>query len=526
MTEIHVKYAPWPSAEASTPTVTPAAPRNVLQESYDRLGEADQLRQQGKFDRAQKSCESLIRQHRDYMGAHHTLGLIHVGKGNYERAFDHLSRAAMLNPRSWKTLTALANVYLHFGATDMATQALEQARAIRPRDSSIFVTLAEVYREEREYELAKEAYREAVALEDTLEPALKGLGQVCMHLGQNAEAVQVYEGLIKRGIASVLSLLALSYVPSALVNVDLLAELDKLSASEIEDPELAEAATIVRVMAFDKAGRHAEAWQLLASVNRKIFHTIASQKGFRDTSERQRNTLTWLQENPIKAVGDIRDSRQPISLFILGPSRAGKTTMEQLVATLDGVKCGYENPCLEKAIRRTFQSASLPPSNEIEFAPIQLHPHCRDNYLEALAQRTGSARVFTNTTPGRIFDAHVIASVFPNVRFICLKRNLEDNILRVYQTLYARGHAYSYDVKATRDFIVWYHQMIDVLAKKLPDIVRVIDYEDMVANPAAAVRVAANLCGLSKADGPLPKVGDDRECAEPYRDFIRAELSR
>jgi hypothetical protein len=105
-----------------------------------------------------------------------------------------------------------------------------------------------------------------------------------------------------------------------------------------------------------------------------------------------------------------------------------------------------------------------------------------------------------------------------------LKRNLEDNILRIYQRLYRRGNVYSYDVKAARDYIVWYHQMIDLLAKKLPDIVRVIDYEDMVANPAAAVRVAADLCGLPRADGPLPKVGDDRGCAEPYRDFIRAEL--
>src|SRR5262249_34813968 len=160
---------------------------------YMRLGEADQLREQGKFDRAQKICESLIREHRDYMAAHHTLGLIHVGKENYDRAFDHLSRAVMLNPQSWKTLTALAAVCLHFGATDMAARVLEQAQAIKPRDSNILVTLGEVYRNEREYELAKEAFREAVALEDTLVPALMGLGNACMHLGQNAEAVEVLE---------------------------------------------------------------------------------------------------------------------------------------------------------------------------------------------------------------------------------------------------------------------------------------------------------------------------------------------
>jgi len=407
----------------------------------------------------------------------------------------------------------------------MAVLALEQARAIKPRDSNILVTLGQVYQEEREYERAKEAFREAVALEDTLLPALMGLGNVCMHLGQYAEAVELYEGLIKRGMSAVPVLLALSDLPLALVNVDLLAELDKLSADQIKgNSALTEGATFVRSGAFDKAGRHAEAWQLLASVNRAIF--LAKQEDFRDLFERQRNTLKWLQENPIKAVGDNRDSGQPISLFILGPSRAGKTTMEQLVATLDGVKRGYENLGLEKAIRRTFQSASLPPGDHIEMVPLQLFPQCRDNYAEEITQRIGSARVFTTTSPGHVFDAHALASVFPNVRFICLKRNLEDNILRVYQRFYRTGNVYSYDVKAARDYIVWYHQMIDLLAKKLPDIVRVIDYEDMIANPAAVARVAADLCGLPRTDSPLPKVGDDRGCAEPYRDFIRAELSR
>jgi tetratricopeptide (TPR) repeat protein len=526
MTEIRIKSAPWPSAQAFTATVTPEAPRsgNVLQDSYNRLGEADQLREQGKFDRAQKVCESLIREHPDYMAAHHTLGLIHAGKENYDRAFDHLSRAAMLNPRSCKTLTVLASVCLQLRAFEMAVRFLEQARAIKPRDSNILVTLGEVYEQEREYERAKEAFREAIALEDTLLPAHLGLGKVCMHLGQIAEAVEVYEDLIKRGMSTVEGLLALSNLPLALVNVDLLAELDKLSNKTGDSPEFAKAATFVRHFAFHKAGRHAEAWQLLASANRAIF--LARQKDLRYLHERQSNTLTWLRENPIKAVGDNRDSKQPISLFILGPSRSGKTTMERLVATLDGVKRGYENPGLEKAIRRTFQSASLPPGDHIELVPLQLYPHCRENYLEEVAQRTGSASVFTTTSPGRIFDAHALASVFPNVRFICLKRNLEDNILRIYQRLYLVGNFYSYDVKAARDSIVWYHQMIDLLAKKLPDFVRVIDYEDMVANPAAAVRVAADLCGLPRADGPLPKVGDDRGCAEPYRDFIRAELSQ
>jgi Sulfotransferase family len=146
-------------------------------------------------------------------------------------------------------------------------------------------------------------------------------------------------------------------------------------------------------------------------------------------------------------------------------------------------------------------------------------------YLEELAQRVGSARVFTNTNGELTYEAQLLASIFPNVRFIFLKRNLEDNIWRMYQRTYRAGFAYSYDLKAARDYVAWYHQMIDLMAKKLPDIVRIINYEDMIANPAAAVRVAADLCGLPKTESLLPAIGDDRGCAEPYHNFIWAELT-
>jgi len=62
------------------------------------------------------------------------------------------------------------------------------------------------------------------------------------------------------------------------------------------------------------------------------------------------------------------------------------------------------------------------------------------------------------------------------------------------------------------------------LAAKLPDISRVINYEDMIADPAAALRTAADLCGLPMEHGALPNVGDDRNCAAPYHEFMAAAL--
>jgi len=63
--------------------------------------------------------------------------------------------------------------------------------------------------------------------------------------------------------------------------------------------------------------------------------------------------------------------------------------------------------------------------------------------------------------------------------------------------------------------------MIDVLAEKLPSISRIIKYEDMVADPAGARQIVADLCGVSASHSLLPEIGDDRGCAKPYLDMMR-----
>jgi hypothetical protein len=195
--------------------------------------------------------------------------------------------------------------------------------------------------------------------------------------------------------------------------------------------------------------------------------------------------------------------------------------MERLVSTLAGVKRGYENPIVEKAVRRTFQSAALF-SSAFENLPPPLDPMFREIYQEDLARRAGTARVFTNTHPGRIYDVARMASLV-DARFIFIKRNIDDVVLRMYLLRYQKGNAYAYDLEAAREHVVWYYQMMDVLADRFPDVIRVIGYEDMVDDPLAALRAAAELCGLPAEHGPLPVLGDDRGCAEPYRRLM-AEL--
>ena len=520
MSEIRLKGSLGTTGNAVWTTGSTVAPPDPLRDTYEQLEHAEGLRQQGQIDRARAICESLVSRYPDYFGALYTLGLIYADRERYPQALGFLVRAAMLNPESWKALTALSAVYLELGASEMAAHTLEQATLINPQDPNILVTLGEIYRAEREYELARDAYRKSFELDHSLEAAALGWGACCSHLGQYAEAAEIFEGFVKRGKHFLGVLAELNNLPSSFVSVDLLSALKKIVRDEKEDKaEFENSVAFVQAALLNKAGRYAEAWEHLVPANRTLY--LARQQEADELAKTQRANLAQLREKKIKGGGT---GAQTISLFILGPSRSGKTTMETLVSMLDGVKRGYENPGVENAIRRTFQSAGLLTSKMFEVLPPRLDSQCRTLYLKELGRRAGPAKVFTNTHPGRIHDAARVAAAFPDVRFIFVKCNLEDNMLRIYMRKYAVANPYGYDLKSIRDHVTWYHQMIDVLAEKLPDIVRVIQYEEMVADPAGALRSAAELCGLSMTDAPLPTIGDDRGCAAPYRQFMAAAL--
>jgi tetratricopeptide (TPR) repeat protein len=495
----------------------PRAPSSP-QQPRDLLEQADRLRQQGQLDRAEAICFPLTRRHPGYVAALHTLGLIYLDKRSHERALDCLVRAQMLDPDNWMTLTALSLAYLRLGAGEMAARTLDQALTIRPNDASILTSLGEIHRDEREYELAEQAYRRAVALDPALESASTGLALSLQALGQPAEAAAVLKQAFARGLRSLNLLHIMTTLPQQLVNIDLLGALDREAENQrAPDAEFKSVYAFARASALHSAGRHAEAWQFLTAANRPL--AAASKPALEADEARRAHALAALRNAPPTIAPS--DQRVPVSLFILGPSRSGKTSLERLIAGLDGVKAGCESPLVDKAVIRAFQAAASPVTGPLSGLPPALLPSFRDHYAELLARRAGPARVFTGTRPGRILDADILAATVPNVRLLLVRRDRDDTALRIYMTKYLRGNAYAYDLRSIRAYLDWYDEMTEIVIARWPQIARLVTYDEIVAEPGAVLRAAAELCGIGLGAAAVSGAsGHDRGCAAPYRAFI------
>ncbi len=501
-------------------------PIAVLKDAHAKLKQAETLRQQRQFDQAEQICLTLLKEFPDYYGALHTLGLTYGDRQDHSLAIVYLVQAAMLNPSSWTTLTALAGEYLLIGAKEMASRTLRDALEINDTQPEIHVMLAEVYYEEREYVLAREACRKALELDPDMVAALQSLAGACSALGRHAEARDALDRLLKLKGPTLGVLGYYAQLPTALIKRDLIADLGKV----VPEPGADKAKDMVsdafvRVTAFDKLGRHQDAWDWAVKANAMVLPQVSEEQALDIQTVEKR--AEWLGNNLSKFRNKKnKDADYPTSLFILGMSRSGKTTAESIIASQADVFRGYENPAIQRAITNGYQNGALITFKSIGQLPLQLYPVVRDFYRGLVDELVGDNRIFTNTTPGHLWDAPIVYNAIPNTKFVFIKRDLHDLVLRIFMKHYRSGNTYSYDLAAIKRYVTAYNKMIDFMVQAFPNDSIVLQYEDMVGDPGKALEQMCKLCGLKPDAGAMPDVPNDAGCSEPYRDLIDAALAR
>jgi Flp pilus assembly protein TadD len=497
----------------------PTKPPTTLAGAHAHLAQAEKLRRAGNPDKAIGICESLLKEFPDYVGPLQTLGVIHLAKKNYWQALSCFTKAAMLCPRDSINLVNLAAVYLGLNSRELATITLDQARRLKPDDAEIYFHLGEIYREEREYELAVQAYEKALELEPKHALAAHGLGESLTHLGRYAEAALAHLKVHDLRPESVGCLYGLALLPPDLVSIDLMAALEKLRTSKRQaDADFRIHLAYAFASVMDRERRYGESWGKLLEANQAEYsaHAIDYEKQLA-RQESSRKTATNL---PVMTTRPPLLEGCPISVFLIGASRSGKTTLERLAGMLPNTKRGYESRLVERAVKRASQLSGLLTLSYPNDLPQSLDGEFRRFYLEELKDAVGAARIFTNTNPGMIHGVGRIAAALPNVRFVFVKRDPYDLALRIFGKKYKSGNHYAYNIKTIFDYVDWYYGMVDMWIEKLSPLCRVIHYEDMIGNPRKTLQTVAELCGASVPDGPLPVLGDDRGCAIPYRAMI------
>ncbi len=490
-------------------------PNTQLLVARQQLAKAEQLRQQKSLDKAESICADLLRQYPDYYGALHTLGLVCADRGNHQKAVNFLVQAAIQNPSSWTTQTGLAGSYLALGSRTMAAHALSRAIEIKPEDPSVLLTLAKIYHEDRRYDLAHKTFRKALDIAPHIEEAALGVAMSALELGRYEEVFDALVPLTKKRDVNLQTLHVLSQLPRHYCDLDIVKLFDKLRADPTGTHEVG--ALFARSRAFDKNSRFDEAWTNLIEANKKQYAEIGPEEVKHEIMI-YRQRLGWLRSNPYIGKKRSRDTgSDSLSLFVLGPSRSGKTSVEKLLGAHSNVCRGYENPSIRDAVRQTYMDAGLLNWSTLHNLPINLRDTAAHHYSRLIGKLSSGFDVTTNTSPGHIWDALYVNEVIPDSKFVFIERDFHDLAIRIFMMRYRKANYYSYDLKKIEEFIEIYNGMMSLVSERIPDQTLVLKYTDIVERPREIFEKLVTFCGLEMENVDLPSIGDDRGCSDPYR---------
>jgi tetratricopeptide (TPR) repeat protein len=501
-----------------------AAGSGNLQAAHARLVDAEACRRAGKLERARTLCEALLKQYPDYVGALQTLGAVHLATKRYPQAMWCFNQSAMLCPKDWVNLSNLGEAYLRLGAYQAAAQALQRARSLKPDAPEIHWSLAEVHREDRDYAAAAEAYRTVLNLSPSHADAAHGLGDSLLQIGDVAQALPALERANELAPESVSILYSLSQLPYAARDFDIMGRLERVRPQDGQGKDDFDMLVgLTRAAALHRRGRYAEAWANLLEANARAYprHEEAHRKNLRRMEAVHQSVRSEIASRGLPTC----DSSYPMSLFIIGPSRSGKSTLEQLVGHMEGVKRGFERRLVEPALRRTSQLAGLLTINDPLDLPNSLNAQFTKGYGEELIEFASGARIVTDTHPGMITSVGRIAWIIPNARFVFVRRNAQDLALRILMRRYRTGNHYAYGIDSIFEHLASYEQLMDLWVNVFPHLSITVEYEDLVADPAATLARVATLCGAVAPKTRYPDLGDDRNCSLPYRAYMAEALA-
>ncbi len=502
-------------------------PEELSKNCVDRVNEASHCRASGDTERAITICNELIGMFPDYWAAWHTAGLAYSDKHDYQRALDCLVRASIIAPDNWKTLSALSEVYLNLGAPKLGARTIEAAISGAGANADLCYMQGDIYRRDTRFALAETAYGRALDLDPGFYSAIMGRALCLAELGQLEAAARLYEELIAADPTFFEALFELASLPSRLWKTDVVARIafyeDALTQ---RSRDFQVSFYFAKANALNAVRRYEEAWASLLLANGMERERM--QEELKKTLEFQRTCRerlpSFIKSRGVAEVDQNTIQDAPFSLFILGPSRCGKSTAEYLLSRVDGICPGYENPLVEESVNAACATAGLPVISS-DFLPDRLYTNFRDIYQRELPLRAGAARVFINTNPAVIKDIVLMLKAVPNTRVIFIKRNLQDNIFKIFSKLYGVGNAFAYDLRAIRDYILWYNSCIDIIADAYAGAIKVVAYDEMASDGHVLYRAAAELLGMRFGDVQAPAVANDRGCSQPYAKKIQSLLA-
>ena len=429
----------------------------------------------GDTNTAERLAREVVRVAPGVSVGHLVLGrALHEG-GDPTQAGGALRQAVALDPRSAEGWSSLGVSLDALGRVDEPLRCLERALELAPRSVATLLRLGGVLISRGEVVDAEACFREAERLEAGR--GVPGLVVALERQGRTEEAaslVDAHEGLL--GTDSWFTISAVRVLLRAGRAADALAALDSLEPPT--RPADVTAQEHARGDVLDALGEHEDAF---------LAHQRAhAARGLSFDPAVHRARIDWVISTWSEA--RLRAAPRPSVdasdlVFIVGMPRSGTTLVEQILASLSGVRSFGELDDLPQLAR------------DVDLTDAFSVANASARYL-ARVRSDGSARRVIDKLPLNFLYLHTASVLFPGARVVHVRRDPLDTCVSCYFKDFAATLAWSGDLAALGSFYGDYARLMAHWDAVQPLPIHEVRYEELVARPEEVARGLVDFVGL------------------------------
>ena len=516
-------------------------------EAHSNLGNI--LRENGGIDKAEASYNQAIVLKPDYAEAHYNLGVTLQELGRLDEAEASYNQAILLNPNFAEAHYNLGNMYKELGRLDKAKVRYNQAIALKPDYADAHNNLGAILKGLRRFDEAEASCRLAIELKPDYAEAHSNLGGTLRGLGRLDEAEASYNQAIA---------LKPDYTEAHYnlgVTLQELGRLDEAKARYNQviklKPDYAEAYRMLALMKkFDAQDeQYSKMRELYLDKNisdeqrchinfglAKAYDDLGDfEKAFTHYEEGnalRKKLLNYNINQDVELFRQIKSAYQQIELyslesekfpkdltpiFIIGMPRSGTTIVEQIISSHSQVTGAGELPYAAQ-----FGSAIAKGLSKVDREVLL---NFRNKYLEKLKKHSSSKFLITDKMPQNFRYIGLLAAVFPEAKFIHVKRNPAAVCWANYKQYFvSKNLGYCYAL----DDVVSYHKLYVNLMKFWTDTLKNriydLDYESLTINQEDETRQLINHLNLDWDGNCLSPQNNKRRVATASNLQVREKL--
>ena len=451
---------------------------NFLEPSKQQLNSLLELYRTGRYEDSEKLSLSITEEFPKHPFAWKVLGGVFMKTGRISESLITSQKIIQLNPQNPEAHYNLGVILQKLGRLYEVETSYRKAIELKPDYAEAYYNLGNTLKELGRLNEAETSYRKAIELKPDLAEAYNNLGVTLKELGRLNEAEASYKKAITLKPDFVDGARNLVRLPVGQLDSDTLDLCEKIFRVPGDELEHKIKYFFFRGYLLKHRGLMDQSFNNFCKANKLKLEDNKDKvmvEGKQNIDHLVR-IKKWVPNIP-----DLTRDRLK-KIFIMGPSRSGKSYAEHVLRGSSNVKALYEGIRNTEILKNNYYEKDL----------------CERLFQNLFSQSEAQLfhqqyKVVTSTNPESIFYSDYLMDMLPNTYFIIVKRDPRDVSSEIFTREYLRKNFYSYDPNDISKYLGVYNEICETVSLKIPNRFLTVNFEEIIKAPADFVDRVSNL---------------------------------